>query len=141
MIERTLSHVVGNQRPLTLPPGASVTDACAQMRDRRAGCVLVADERGRLVGIFTAQDAVCRVVASGRNPAEMKLGEVMTPDPVSISPDHCAIDALRLMWDGGFHHVPLTKAGRVVGVVSRSHFKGFEYDRLDEERDLWEHLR
>ena len=61
--------------------------------------------------------------------------------PVTISPEKPAIDALRLMWDGGFHHVPLTRAGEVIGVVARSDFTGEEHERLSRERDLWEHMR
>jgi hypothetical protein len=45
------------------------------------------------------------------------------------------------MWDGGFRHVPVVREGRIVGLVSRGDFNGVEQDRLDEERDLWEHLR
>jgi hypothetical protein len=58
-----------------------------------------------------------------------------------MSPDQTAIDALRLMWDGGFRHVPLVKGGKVLAVVSRGDFKGLEYNRHEEERELWEHMR
>jgi len=111
------------------------------MRDRRAGSVLITDENHALVGIFTATDAVCRVLAPRKDPAKVTLSDVMTPNPVTISPEKPAIDALRLMWDGGFHHVPLTRAGEVIGVVARSDFTGEEHERLSRERDLWEHMR
>src|SRR5438105_9340655 len=132
---RKLCNMVDNQTPLTLPLAASVQDACLQMRDRRAGSVLVTDENNSLVGIFTATDAVCRVLAPRRDPAKVNLGEVMTRNPVTMSPDKSAIDALRLMWEGGFHHVPLTRSGEVVGIVAHSDFKGDEYERRDVERD------
>ena len=65
----------------------------------------------------------------------------MTAKPATMSPDQTAIDAMRLMWDGGFRHVPLVKDGKVLGVVSRGDFKGIEYTRHEDERDLWEHMR
>jgi CBS domain-containing protein len=65
----------------------------------------------------------------------------MTARPTTLSPEQTAIDALRLMWDGGFRHVPLVRNGRVLGVVSRGDFKGAEHDRHEVERDLWEHMR
>ena len=80
-------------------------------------------------------------MAAGKDPAATVLGDVMTPDPATMTPDQSAIDALRLMWAGGFRHLPLVKAGRVVGVVSRGDFKGYEHHQHDEERDLWEHIR
>src|SRR6185369_2653650 len=107
---RKLCNIVTRQTPLTLSPTASVQDACTLMRDRRAGSVLVTDANNALVGIFTSTDAVCRVLAERKDPASVTLGDVMTPNPVTISPEKSAIDALRLMWDGGFHHVPLTRA-------------------------------
>ena len=138
---RKLSDVTLDQNPLVLPSSSPVIEACRQMSDRRAGSVAVADAQGRLVGIFTGRDAVCRVLACGKDAATTRLAEVMTRDPVTISPDQSAVDALRLMWDGGFRHVPMVKQGRVVGVVSRGDFKGLEVDRHEQERELWEHMR
>ena len=138
---RQLQDIAWDQTPLTLPPPTTVMEACRAMRDRRVGSVVVATAEGRLVGIFTGRDAVCRVMAAGKDPAATVLGDVMTPDPATMTPDQSAIDALRLMWAGGFRHLPLVKAGRVVGVVSRGDFKGYEHHQRDEERDLWEHIR
>jgi CBS domain-containing protein len=138
---RTLSDIVLNQRPLTMAPAACVREACKRMQEHRAGSVLVTDERGQLVGIFTGRDAVNRVLAAGRNPDTTALADVMTPKPATMTPEKSAIEALRLMWDGGFRHIPVVDCGKLVGVVSRGDFKGTERDRLDEERDLWEHMR
>lgn len=65
----------------------------------------------------------------------------MTAKPETMPPDIAAIDALRAMWDGGFRHLPVDKEGKTFGVVSRGDFNGAEHDRLDEERELWEHMR
>ena len=58
-----------------------------------------------------------------------------------MPPEKTAIEALRLMWDGGFRHVPVVRDGRILGVISRGDFRGTEQDRLEEERELWEHMR
>ena len=138
---RRLSDIICNQYPLIMPQTETVQAACRQMSELRAGSVLVVDERGALVGIFTGRDAVCAVLAAGRDASTTTLGEVMTPSPKTMSPNETAIDALRLMWDGGFRHVPLVLDGKILGVVSRSDFQGDEHSRLEEERQLWEHLR
>lgn len=138
---RKLSDVVLNQRPVVLNGKATVIEACREMQSSGAGSVLVVDDEARLIGIFTGRDAVCRVLATGRDPARTGLAEAMTSNPVTISPERTAVDALRLMWDGGFRHLPLVKDGRIVGVVSRGDFKGLEYDHHETERDLWEHMR
>ena len=138
---RKLSDMVFNQHPITMSCHDTVMMACERMRDTRAGSILITDEHGKLLGIFTGRDAVCRVVAAGRSPERTKLAEVMTPQPETLPPGKTAIDALRLMWDGGFRHVPIMEHGRLHGVVSRGDFKSEERHRLEEERELWEHMR
>lgn len=139
---RKLADVARSHRPLiTLPSDATAQDACREMREKAASSVLVTDERGSLVGIFTTKDAAYRVVAAGKDAGQVPLADVMTRNPVCLSPDRDAMDALRMMWDGGFRHIPLTRYGKVVGLVARNDFKGRERERLDEERDYWEHMR
>jgi len=138
---RKLRDIVLEQQPVTMNETASVRAACERMRDAQVGSVLVTSDTGRLVGIFTGRDAVCRLLAEGRDAVTTTLDQVMTPNPTTLSPDQTAIDALRLMWDAGFRHVPLVRNGKILGVVSRGDFKGFEYTRHEDERDLWEHMR
>jgi CBS domain-containing protein len=105
---RQLSDIVLNQHPLTMPASTTVVAACQQMRERRVGSVLVVGDNGRLVGIFTGRDAVERVLAPGKSATTTRLVDVMTPDPKTMGPDKTAIEALRLMWDCGFRHVPVS---------------------------------
>jgi CBS domain-containing protein len=138
---RYLHEIVRHQEPLVLPPDATVQDACRSMRDRRVGAVLVAERDGRLVGIFTGRDAICRVLAEARNAAETTLAEVMTGAPDTLPPGCFVIEALRLMQDGGYRHLPLVEqGGRLAGIVSRTDFLGLEQDRLEEETRLWERV-
>jgi CBS domain-containing protein len=110
------------------------------MRDRRVGAVLVTEGDRRLVGIFTGRDAVHRVLAEGRSAADTTLVEVMTREPETMPPGKTAIEALRLMEDGRYRHLPIVEDGKVVGIVSRFDFSGMELDRLDEETGLWERI-
>ena len=137
---RHLFQIIENQNPVMLRPNATVKHACGRMRDRRVGAVLVTDDAARLLGIFTARDAVWRVLAEARDPAVTTLDEVMTRNPRTLSPDKRAIDALRLMQEGGHRHLPVVEKGKVVGVISNVDFRGLEQDRLDEEIGLWDRL-
>jgi CBS domain-containing protein len=142
MLNRPLSELLrGQTAPLTLPPGATVREACLRMRECAADAVLVADGAGRLLGIFTGRDAVRRVLAETRDADRATLAEVMTQAPATVPARAAAMEALRLMRDGGFDHVPVVEAGRVVGLVSHSHFLGLEQTRLEEETWTFETLR
>ena len=137
---RKMSDIVRDQNPLTLPPSATVQEACRQMRERYVGAVLVTEGERRLVGIFTGRDAVHRVLAEGKSAARTALAEVMTRDPHHMPPHKPAIEALRRMEDGRYRHLPIVADGKVVGIVSRYDFSGTEIDRLDEEIGLWERI-
>ena len=137
---RQMGEIVRDQNPVTLPPGATVQDACRRMRDARCGAVLVCDEGKRLLGIFTGRDAVCRVLSEGRSPGETPLREVMTCDPVTMPPDHLAIEALRMMQDGGFRHLPIVAENKIVGIAAHGDFRGLERARLEDETGLWERI-
>jgi CBS domain-containing protein len=135
---RSMSELVSRQNPLALSPNTTVKKACACMRERGVGAVLVIDEKQHLLGVFTGRDAICRVLAEGKPPSRTHLAEVMTPHPDTIEPGRSAIDALRQMQDGGYRHLPVVDQGKVVGIVSRGDFRGLEQARLDEETGLWE---
>ena len=139
-MNREMVEIIRNQKPLTLPPSATVQEACKHMHERRVGAVLITGSKGELIGIFTGRDAV-RVLAEGQPPAATPLRHAMTENPDCLPPRHTAIHALRLMRDGGFRHVPVVEDGTLVGIVSRGDFRGLEQDRLDEETGIWERMR
>lgn len=138
MSQRKIGDVV-RRAPVTLPATATVQQACQEMHHHRIGAILVTDAQGALLGIFTGRDAV-RLLADGRNPAHTALAGVMTQNPEHMPPTHGAIDALRLMHDGGFRHIPVVAAGRVVGIVSAMDFRSGEHARLDDETGFWERI-
>lgn len=140
MTMRKMSEIVRHQKPVILSQDTTVKHACCSMRDARVGAVLVIDKNGNLAGIFTGRDAVARVAAAGRDSATTRLRDVMTREPYTMAPNKTAIDALRLMQERGFRHVPVVDNGRLLGVVSHGDFRGLEQDRLDEETLLWERM-
>lgn len=140
MTDRKLTNIIEDRKPLVLPEAATVQEACRSMWEHRAGAVLVVDDERRLTGIFTGRDAV-HTLAEGRNAKVTALAQAMTPNPITIAPDRCALDALREMSNRGFRHLPVVENGKICGVVSRADFKGMEIEQLDEEEHLWECIR
>ena len=140
MTNRKIADIVQDKKFLVLPEHQTVQEACRCMWEWHVGAVLVVDNQQRLAGIFTGRDAV-RSLAEGRKAEETPLSQTMTPDPVTITPDNHAIDALHEMSNHGFRHLPVVASGQICGLVSRSDFLGMEIDRLDEETHLTECLR
>lgn len=140
MTQRHMLDIIHDQNPVTLAVDKPVKEACGLMRAKRVGAILVVDKNDHLVGIFTGRDAVCRVVAEGRDASKTRLSDVMTVEPVTMGPGKTAIEALHLMQDGGFRHIPITDGKNVLGIVSKGDFRGLEQARLDEETELWERI-
>ena len=140
MTNRSLAEIVRRQKPATLPITASVQEACRVMRDRRIGAILVTAGDGTLAGLFTGRDAVGRVVAEALDPATTTLGAVMTAQPDTMGSQAHAIEALRIMQDGGYRHLPILDGKNIVGIISQGDFQGLERARLDEETGFWEIL-
>lgn len=140
MAQRIMGDIIRDQTPLILGPDATVAQACAAMHARRVGAVLVGDGDSRLLGIFTGRDAV-RLLAEGLDAKATRLDAVMTREPTCLGPEGRAMDALLLLQDGGFRHLPVVREGRIVGIVSRYDFRAQEQGRLDEATGFLEALR
>jgi CBS domain-containing protein len=109
--------IIGKQVVCEFGREATVLEAAKMMADRRVGGVVVT-KGGRIEGIFTERDLVCRVVAQGRDPATTQLASVMTKNPETLSPGDAPESALERMRAGDFRHLPVVDGGRVIGVVS-----------------------
>jgi CBS domain-containing protein len=103
--------------PTICRPDATATDAAALMRDQDIGDVLVQDDAGTL-GIVTDRDIVTRAVAAGRNPAEVRLGEICTSNVQTVSVDTPVNDVIKLMSDNAIRRVPVVDGDKAVGIVA-----------------------
>jgi CBS domain-containing protein len=88
--------------------GDMVLEALRQMRDSRVRSVLVIDD-DVLVGI---------VLLPGLDAKQTPVGQVMTGNPATVTPDDRLEGCMAMMAARGFRHLPVLDAGRVVGVIS-----------------------
>jgi CBS domain-containing protein len=138
MSHRSIGSIIEDQELVTAPESATVAQAARLMKEKRVGAVMVVEE-GKLVGMFTERDALFRVVAESRDARTTRLSEVMTRNPQSVDPRKTFSDALHIMHEGGFRHVPVVEDGRPVGMVSCRDALGpeledFIYELLRQER-------
>jgi CBS domain-containing protein len=116
--ERTVvPHAVGEQSLATLEPAATVLEAARMMAYLRIGALMVVEDE-KLVGIFSERDALIRVLAKELDPATTTLAQVMTPNPITIAPDATVQNALDIMAEKGFRHLPVLDGEKIVAIVS-----------------------
>ena len=101
---------------VTVAISATVAEAATVMGSTRVGSALVMDGE-RLAGIFTERDIV-RALSQDFDAPTHPLRHWMTPDPLTVSPDLTVNEALDIMLNRGFRHLPVMEDERVVGMVS-----------------------
>ena len=94
-----------------------VIEALRKMRENRVRSVLVIDD-DLLVGIVTQGDCAIKVLLPGLDAKQTPVGQVMTGNPVTITPDVPLDACMTMMATHGFRHLPVLDAGKVVGVIS-----------------------
>eukprot|EP00850_Spirogloea_muscicola_P013559 SM000092S24527 [mRNA] locus=s92:468821:473303:- [translate_table: standard] len=120
MFRPTLATLVGDQSRVAIAtPGDSVFAAAKQMREAKSSAVIVTNESSsKPLGILTTKDILLRVVAMNRSPNETPISQVMTASPECAVLDTTVVDALHIMHDGKFLHLPIVdRDGNVVACV------------------------
>ena len=119
----------------TVSPETTVLEAVRLMSDERVGAVAVTRE-GKLTGIFTERDLMIRVVLEGRNPAATRVEDVMTAHCISAKNDLSMGDALQIMTESHFRHLPVVDENdRVLGLLSIRNLLHNRVDKLSQELD------
>lgn len=107
---------VMNETLFTVIPSTTVGEAVALMARHRVGSMLVM-EGNRLAGIFTERDTV-RAISQSHDAPSHEVESWMTHDPRTVAPDEQVENALKIMLDNGFRHLPVVENGEVIGIVS-----------------------
>jgi CBS domain-containing protein len=98
-------------------PGMTVFDALGRMAEHNVGVLMVIRD-GTLVGVFSERDYARKVVLKGKFSRDTLVSEIMTPDPVSITPETDLWECMRLMTARQIRHLPVLDAHGLAGVVS-----------------------
>ena len=102
----------------TVGDGTTALDAARLMNEQRIGSLLVIDQKGTLVGIFTERDMLTRVVAAEASPGGVAVSEVMTSPVLTCEPGTRLEELRQVMRDKRIRHVPVVDNGRLEGMVS-----------------------
>ena len=119
MAERTIFQSMPRRHVVSLGPHATVWESACVMTKANCGSVLIVDTPAGLLGILTERDLMTRVLAKALDPKTTLVSEVMTRNPHCAAPDMRVSDAVLVMIERGFRHLPvISSAGKILGVFS-----------------------
>ena len=105
-MNKKISEFLSDREAITINADASVTEAIALMTTERHNYVLVTDNSA-IVGIFTDRDLLNRVTSEKLLPADVKIKDVMTPNPETLGRDDYISYAIERMGRFGFRNIPI----------------------------------
>ena len=119
MAERMVFQPISQKRVVSLGPHASIREAAGVMTRANCGSVLIMEPPDALLGIVTERDLMTRVLAKGLDPEKTQLRDIMTPNPLCVPPETLISDAVVIMLERGFRHLPIVGPGaKILGVFS-----------------------
>ena len=135
------AHQIMTRQVITIAAGASIVDAANIMLDKHISGLPVVDQAGRLVGIVSQGDFLRRaeigtqrkrgrwlkfLLGPGRAASDFvrergrKVGEIMTPDPCTVTEDAKLEDIVALMERNHVKRLPVLRGDQLAGIVTRT---------------------
>ena len=122
----------------SVEPTVTVYKAIELMSQKNIGGLIITDHRGeKLLGIFTERDYARRLILKGKSSKDTQIGEIMTENPITVTPDASIEDCMKIMTNRHIRHLPVVDEGRLVGMISIGDVVRFV---IEEQRTIIEDL-
>jgi CBS domain-containing protein len=112
-ILQSKGHVV-----YTVSADICVYEALEILEDKNLGALVVVENDGTLDGIFTERDYARKIILKGRSSKETLVRDIMTDEPIVVTPDTKIEYCMELMTNKYIRHLPVLDKGELVGLVS-----------------------
>ncbi|QGN54874.1 CBS domain-containing protein [Novosphingobium sp. Gsoil 351] len=113
----------------------SVADAVEMLATKRIGALPVHDAGNSVAGIFSERDVLYCLNTKGAAALDLKVREVMTATPITITPGTQVLEALGLMTRRRIRHLPVVDGGALVAFVSIGDLVKYRIDSIEAEAE------
>jgi len=112
----------------------TVQEVVALLAERRIGALPVV-EGDRLVGIISERDVIYCAAREGAAALARPVREVMTPRPLTTTPEVSVLEALALITQRRVRHLPVLDGDRLIGLISIGDLVKFRIDAIEAEAE------
>jgi CBS domain-containing protein len=120
----------------SVEPSMMVYAAVELMCQRNIGGLLIV-ENGKLVGIFTERDYARKLILKGKSSKNTPISELMTQNPITVTPENSIEDCMNLMTGKFIRHLPVVDGDQLTGLVS---IGDVVKHIIEEQKEIIEHL-
>jgi CBS domain-containing protein len=115
---RQLMTATQEKSAVSVSQDASVFEALKLMAENNIGALLVLDDKGQMVGIFSERDYARKIILLGKSSLNTPVKEIMSVDMITITPEQTLEEGLELMTQHHIRHLPITESGHLIGMIS-----------------------
>ena len=115
----TISAILRNKggEVWSITPTASVYEAIEIMAEKQVGALPVV-EQNQLRGILSERDYARKIILLGRSSKDTPIADIMTADPITVTPQHTVAACMRIVTDKRIRHLPVVESGKLTGMIS-----------------------
>lgn len=117
LMEQTVAFL-RSRAPVTVQPDQTVGAAIELLLEHDVGALVVVDEGGMLIGIFSERDLLLKVAGIHEDYSSLPIRQFMTPNPETVTATDTLAFVLHKMDVGGYRHLPVVQDHVPVSVIS-----------------------
>ena len=123
--------------PAPMPSTISVADAAKIMANDQVGYALIADSE-LILGIVTEWDILYKVVAPGKDPKDVTMGQIMNREVFSAPPETPTMKITKIMNEKGIRRLLVGSNGKYLGIITSKDIIRIFDDYMDNVEEVAE---
>jgi len=127
-----------NRQIWTISKDQNVMQALILMSEKNIGAIIIVDNNGFPIGIFSERDYARKVILKGKNSKDTLLDEVMTKELITVTRDFKIDQCMELMIENRIRHLPVLENKKVIGIISIGDVLKI---MIKEQKELIDHLQ
>jgi CBS domain-containing protein len=133
-----IAQILAGKSPdvVTTRPDATIAEVAKLLKAKRIGAVVVTDADGGLCGIISERDLARGLADRGADLLALRVGDLMTREVSTCSPDDGIDQLMQQMTEGRFRHLPVLEGGRMIGIISIGDVVKHRLQELEQEAHM-----
>jgi len=127
-----------NKQVWTISKDQNVKQALILMSEKNIGAIIIEDNNGFPIGIFSERDYARKIILKGKSSKDTLLDEVMTKELITVTRDYKIEQCMEIMIEKKIRHLPVLEDKKIVGIVSIGDLLKIV---VKEQKELIDHLQ